>query len=172
MKFVSRVCCFFVAFGLVGCDDPETRTKNQELYRAVMTNDFPSEVFPFATACLETIETGSLTATPLIEAGFELTRRSNRLEFKKVVQDSVIGKVPINAYIRKSSCTWSAEIFGNYTGVAENVVKILKKSGYEEVESDSRSARFFSKNGRTIKLLASAGMSQYGKSMGVDLFLQ
>ncbi len=172
MKVLSRIFCCFMAFGLVGCDDPETRTKNQELYRAVLTSNFPSDVFPFATACLETIETGSLTATPLIEAGFELTRRPNRLDLQKVIQDSVLGKVTIYAYIKKSSCIWRADIYGNYTGVAGNVVTILKKSGYEEVESDSRSARFFSKNGRTIKLVAAALRSQYGNSMGVTLFLQ
>ena len=172
MKVLSRVCFLFMAFGLVGCDDPETQKRNAVAFSAAQDNAFASDIFPFATACLETIETGSLTASPLIEVGFQVTKMPNRINFQRVFLESTVSEVSISGAIKKSVCVWRVGVYGNYLGVAENVVTILKKYGYEEVSSSKRNARFFSKNGRTIKLLAAALRSQYGNVMEVFLILQ
>jgi len=171
MKFVSRVCCFFVAFGLVGCDDPETLALRNAGIEAAKENAFADDIIPFATACVQTFETGALVGSPMIKAGFVLTKWPNQLNFERLVAEPAgsNSKSFTSANLRKNYCGWSANFNGSYVGAAENAIQVLKGYGYVEVNSDRQDARFFTKNGLTIRVTAFVSFSQYGDMTAVEL---
>ncbi len=172
MKFVSRVCCFFVAFGLVACDTPEREALTNAGIEAAKENAFAGDIIPFATACVETFQTGALVGSPMVEAGFVLTKWPNQLNFQKVVAEPSWSYTSGNftiAGIRKTYCWWSANFNGSYVGAAENAIQVLKRYGYVEVNSDRQDARFFTKNDLTIRVTANVSSSQYGETTAVEL---
>ena len=174
MKFVSRVCCCFLALGLVACDDPETRAQNARAYDAARESSFAGDVLPFAMACLETFETGSLTTSPMIEAGYKVFSKSRNAVTlnRSIIKDSFeTNAVSVTVRISSNRCDWMINMRGDYLATAENAVTTLKKFGYVEVNSNKTSTRKFIKDNRTVELRASVTRSTYVDFVEVDLRL-
>ena len=169
MKFVSRVCCLFMAFGLVGCDDPETQARSSAAIALASTDGYVNYVQPFVTECLQSFETGTVKTAAMTSAGYEVTAGKNNLSFSRTITESNSSgrRVSIIGYIKNNVCDWSVSTSGDYLALAANAANVLKNAGYVEVNSDNPNVRLFRKNDLTVKLRATSVSSTYYSGIGV-----